>query len=193
MDRLGGAGLHAGHPVRSVYGVGDAPGGFQGQRLGGPVGGEEVGSGKHAPLVLRFRHEVEDGRVGLVVQGALYVEDLDVLVEDPAHPVYGVVHGGVRWVHQGAGVGQRLRGVVVADGGVGGKTRVHGLVAPVHRDEVHVHVDEQVALSDAAADADLLTQVRLADDHVPVRILGIVVIQPIRVVAGHDPGPQAMA
>src|SRR5215211_7317716 len=193
VDGLGCPGLYASHPVRAVYGVGDAPGGLQRHHLRSPVGGEEVGFGDHVPLVFRFRHEVEDGRVGLVVQGALYVEDLDVLVEDPAHPVYGVVHGGVRRVHQGAGVRQRLRGVVVANGRVGGEARVHGLVAPVHRDEVHVHVDEQVALGDAAADAHLLAQVRLADYYVPVRVLGVVVVEPVRIVAGHDPTPQAMA
>ena len=193
VDGLGGTRLYAGHPVRSLYGVRDAPGGFQRHRLRGPVGGEEVGFCEHAPLVLRFCHEVESGGVGLVVQGALYVEDLDVLVEDSAHPVYGGVHSGVRWVHQGAGVGQHLRGVVMADGGVGSQARVHGLVATVHGDEVHVHVDEQVALGDAAADADLFAQLRLAYDDVPVGVLGVVIVEPVRVVAGHDPAPQAMA
>src|SRR5919112_554186 len=69
---------------------------------------------------------------------------------------------------------------------------MHGLVAPVHGDEVHVHVDEQVALSDAAADANLFALIRLAYDYVPVRVLGIVIVEPLRVVAGHDLGPQTM-
>src|SRR5918995_5587340 len=81
---------------------------------------------------------------------------------------------------------------MVADRGVGGEARMHGLVAPVHRDEVHVHVDEQVAICDAAADADLLAKVRLAYDDVSIRVLGVVVIEPVRVVAGHDRAPQAM-
>src|SRR5215210_1676162 len=192
VDGLGGACLYAGHPVGSVYGVRDAPGGFQRHRLRGLVGSEEVGFGEHAPLVLGFRHEIEGGGVGLVIQGALYVEDLDVLVEDSAHPIYGGVHGGFRGIHQGAGVGQRLRGGVMADGGVGGQACMHGLVAPVHGDEVHVHVDEKVALGDATADADLFALVRIAYDYVPVRVLGIVIVEPLRVVAGHDPAPQAM-
>src|SRR5215217_2462266 len=81
---------------------------------------------------------------------------------------------------------------MMADRGVGGEASVHRLVAPIHRDEVHVHIDEQVALGDAPADADLLAQVRLAYDDVPVRVLGVVVIEPVRVVAGHDPAPQTM-
>jgi hypothetical protein len=69
---------------------------------------------------------------------------------------------------------------------------VHGLVAAVHRDEVHVHVDEEVALGDAAADADLLAPLRLTDYDVPVRVLGVVVVEPVGVVAGHDLLAQAV-
>src|SRR5918911_1186358 len=81
---------------------------------------------------------------------------------------------------------------MVPDGGVGREASVHGLMAAVHRDEVHVHVDEQVALSDTAADADLLAPIRLAEDDVPVRILGVVVVEPVGVVTGHDPVAEAM-
>src|SRR3712207_2636402 len=49
VDWLGGAGLDAGHPVRSLYGVGDAPSGAEWHRLRGLVGGEEVCPGDGAP------------------------------------------------------------------------------------------------------------------------------------------------
>jgi hypothetical protein len=69
---------------------------------------------------------------------------------------------------------------------------VDGLVTAIHRDVVDVNVDEQVALGDTAADADLLSPLRLPDDDVSVRILRVVVIEPLRIEARHDPVAQAM-
>src|SRR5829696_202464 len=189
---VGGSGLYARHPVWGVDALEDAPGEAARRGARRPMVDEEVSLRYRAPLVLRLCHEVKDRREGGVVEGALYVKDLHVLVEDFAHPVYGAVHGGVRRIHQRAGVREGVRVVVVADGGVGCQAGVHRLVTAVHRYVVDVDVDEQVALGDATTYADLLAPLRLPDDDVPVRVLGIVVVEPLRVEARHDPVSQAV-
>src|SRR5918994_6502201 len=96
MYGVGGSGLYARHPVWGVDALEDAPGEAARRSARRPMVGEEVSLRYQAPLVLRLCHEVKDRREGGVVEGALYVKDLHVLVEDFAHPVYGAVHGGVR-------------------------------------------------------------------------------------------------
>src|SRR5215210_4865626 len=187
MYRFGRAGLDAGHAVRGYDGLEDLAGRPPGHHPRRPVVGEKVCLGDGAPLVLGLCHKVEDGREGGVVEGGLDVEDLYGVVQDLPHPVYGAVHSRVGRVHEGAGVPERLRVVVVADGGVGGDAGVDGLVPPVHGDEVYVHVDDEVALGGPAADAYLLPTLRVPDDRVPLFVLCVVVVEPVGVEGGHDP------
>src|SRR5215210_3056290 len=189
---VGGAGLHARHPVRGLDALEDPPGEAARRDARRSVVGEEVRLRHRAPLMLRLRHEVEDRGEGGVVEGSLYMKDLYVLVEESAHPVKGAVHSRVRRVHERAGMRKGIRVVVVADGGVGREASVDGLVAAVHRYVVDVDVNEQVALGDTTADADLFSSLRLPDDDVAVRVFGVVVIEPLRVEARHNPVSQAM-
>ena len=69
---------------------------------------------------------------------------------------------------------------MMLDGAVSGQPRVDRLVAAVHRYQVDVHVDKQVAVGDALVDPDFLILLRLAEQDVALRILGIVVVKPVR-------------
>ena len=113
-----------------------------GGRLGGEVGGLVPGR----PLPLALLQEVEGRPEGVVVQGDLDREDLEVLGKQVAHAGGGGVQGARRRVHVGAAVHHRVHVVVVPEAPVGGKAHRHALVATVHGDEVDVDVDEQVAL-----------------------------------------------
>ena len=58
------------------------------------------------------------------------------------------------------------------------------LVPAVHRDEVQVHVDDEIALDGLAVELDDLAVVGRADELHPVRVFGVVVVEavgPVRV------------
>jgi hypothetical protein len=66
-------------------------------------------------------------------------------------------------------------------------------VAAVHGDVVDVHVHKQVTLGDTAVDRHLLALFGLSNAYVVLLVLGVVVVEAIRVVTGHDLLTQAMA
>ena len=80
-------------------------------------------------------------------------------------------------VHERPAVLHRPHVVVVADAPVAGESGGDGLVAAVHRDEVDVHVDQEVALCGAPVDLDDLALLGLAEVGQRLRVLGIVLEQ----------------
>ncbi len=77
-----------------------------------------------------------------------------------------------------------LRVVVRAQALVAAEADGHGLVAAVHRDEVQVHVDEEIGSDGAAIELDHLAVIGRADELHPSRVLGVVVVEavgPVRV------------
>ena len=63
----------------------------------------------------------------------------------------------------------------------------HRLVAAVHRDQVDVHVDQQVALGGPLVDLDVLAGVGQADVQQVVAVLGVVVGEPVGPEGQEDP------
>jgi hypothetical protein len=59
-------------------------------------------------------------------------------------------------------------------------------VAPVHRDQVDVHVDEKVALRGPPVDGHHLAEVGALQLHHPVGVLGVVVVVALGVVGVED-------
>ena len=97
--------------------------------------------------------------------------------EDLAHAPVAAVQLGAVAVHEAAAVLHRLHVVVVAQAAVAGQAGGGGLVAAVHRHQVDVHVDEQVALGGPLVDLDLLALGRGAQEGEVVGVLGVVVVE----------------
>ena len=114
----------------------------------------------------------------VVVDGRLDLEDLDARVlEHLAHaPVRRVQLAGVA-VHERLAVLHGLDVVVVAQAAVARQAGGRALPAAVHRDDVDVHVDEQVALGGPLVDLDLLALVGGAQEGEVVGVLGVVVVE----------------
>ena len=89
-------------------------------------------------------------------------------------------------IHVAVRVADRLRLVVRAQALVVAQADRDRLVAAVHRHEVDVDVDDQVALGAAPVDVHRLAVVGLAEVHDAVRILGVVVVVAVGVVRVED-------
>ncbi len=61
-----------------------------------------------------------------------------------------------------------------------------GFVAAVHRDKVDIHVHDQVAIGGPFADSDLLAVLRLPDNGVALFVFGVVVVEAVGIILGHD-------
>ena len=110
---------------------------------------------------------------GVVVDRGLDLEDVHTgLADHLAHAPVRVVQGGAVAVHQGAGVLKGVDVVVVAQAAVAGQPGGGALVATVHRDEVDVHVDDEVALGRPLGDLDLLALLGLTQEgEVVIRVM----------------------
>ena len=83
---------------------------------------------------------------------------------------------------------QRVHVVVRLDAVVRAEADADRLVAAVHRDDVDVHVDQQVGIGGALGELDGLAVAGLAEIDDLVRVLGVVVVEPVRVELVEDAG-----
>ncbi|CAB4723496.1 unannotated protein [freshwater metagenome] len=144
----------------------------------------------HRPLPLALHQEVVGLGEDVVVEGGLDLEDLDVLLDHPPDPPRRVVHRRLLVVHERPGGHHRGGVVVVAQRAVRRQPDADRLVAAVHRDEVDVHVDEQVGLGGPLADLDVLALVGRAQVGEVVAVLGVEVVElALRVEGAEDPLP----
>ena len=102
-------------------------------------------------------------------------------LEQPAHPPVRSVQLGVVPVHQRPAVLQGPHVVVVPQAPVAGEAGGDRLVAAVHRRQVDVDVDEQVALGGAPVDLHVLALLGQPEVHEGCGVLGVVLHQePVR-------------
>ena len=94
---------------------------------------------------------------------------------------------GLARVHERPRVPQRVDGVVGPQRLVGAEADRDRLVAAVHRHDVDVHVDEQVGLGGALGQLDGLAVAGLAEADDRVRVLGVVVVEPVGIELVEDP------
>ena len=179
VDRADRAGGHAGHRVgRAALVEGGAA-----QLRRHPVGRAlERGERRllaRRPARLGLGQERERPVVHVVVERRLDVEDRDRGLDDLALAVRRVVQLGLRRVHERAAVLQRVDVVVRLDAVVRAEADRDRLVAAVHRDDVDVHVDQQVGLGGALGELDGLAVAGLAEVDDLGRVLGVVVVEPV--------------
>ena len=180
VDRLDLAGLHRRDAVGRLPAVEDLAAGLHRHAVEPGLHPDERGAVTCGPLplaLLEHRHR-PGGAEGVVVEGGLDLEDLDVAVaEHLAHAPVRAVELALVAVHEAAGALHRLHVVVVPQRPVRGQAGGGGLPAAVHRHEVDVHVDDQVAGGRPLVDLHLLALARLADERHAVGILGVVVVE----------------
>ena len=92
-------------------------------------------------------------------------------------------------IHVGLGVQHRVDVVVVLEALVRRQAHGNRLVPPVHRDQVHVDVDDQVRFGGPTVDLDVFLLVGLADVLQVVLVLGIVVGEVGRIEASEHAFP----
>ena len=114
------------------------------------------------PLPLATLQESELVGKGIGVERRLDLEDLHSgLGDEPAHPPVRRVKLGAVLVHEASRGLHRARVVVVTKAAVAREAGGHALVAPVHRHEVDVDVDEQVGRGRTLVQLDVLARARL--------------------------------
>ena len=99
------------------------------------------------------------------------------LAEHLAHAPVARVELALVTVHEAARLLHRAHVVVVAQRAVRGQSGGGRLPAAVHRHEVDVDVDEQVALGGPLVDLHLLALLRRAEEGQVVGVLGVVVVE----------------
>ena len=153
-------------------------------QLGGhPVGGAlergERGLLARRPARLGLGQEAQRAAEHVVVERRLDVEDRHGGLDDLALARGAAVQLALARVHEAARLLQRVRGVVGPEARVRAEADGNRLVPAVHRDQVDVHVDEQVRLGGALGQLDLLVGARLAEVDDLVRVLGVVVVEAV--------------
>ncbi len=81
-------------------------------------------------------------------------------------------------IHERAALAHRVDVVMVTKAAIRREPGGNRLVAAVHRNEVDVHVDQQVGLRCPLADLDLFALVGRAEERHRIGILGVVVVEP---------------
>jgi hypothetical protein len=92
-------------------------------------------------------------------------------------------------VHVAVALAHRVRVVVVAEALVAAEADRDRLVPAVHRDEVQVHVDDEIALDRLAIELDDLALLGRADLLHPLRVFGVVVVEALGPVGVEDLAP----
>jgi hypothetical protein len=109
------------------------------------------------------------------------VKDVEFLVNEFAETRDLVREHGSRRVHVTVGVANGLRFVVRAQRFVVAKPDGDGFVTAVHRHEIEVEIDEQVALGGAAVDAKRFAVARLPEFDEVGFVFGVVVVVAVRI------------
>ena len=89
-------------------------------------------------------------------------------------------------IHVRPAVAHHVRVVMRAQALVAAEAHGHRLVPAAHRDEVQVHVDEEVGLGGAAIELDHFAVIGRAEELHPLRVLGVVVVEAVRPVRVED-------
>jgi hypothetical protein len=178
VHRLDLAALDAGHLVRRFDRLEDVAGDARRrprQRLGR---GDEHRPVARRPLPLALVQEPERRREDVGVERGLDLEHVDAGVDEHlAHAPVALVQLAAVLVHEAAAVRHGVRVVVVAQAAVAGQPGGRRLPAAVHRDQVDVDVDQQVALGGPLVHLDLFAVRRLAEVGQLLRVLGVVLVQ----------------
>ena len=193
MNRTDFAGLHRSHLVRRPTDWKMLPGDLGRGSLERFRGGIEAGPVPERPFPFTLLQEAQLRGERVVVERRLDLEDLDArLGYQLSHPpVRGVQLRAVH-VHERAALLHRPDVVVVAEALVAGEAGRDRLVAAVHRHEIHVDVDEQVALHGSPVQLDVLALVGQPEIDEIRRVLGIVLQEePVRGEGVEDPRPRA--
>ena len=179
VHRLGRPGGDARHAVGRELALEELAAGLDRHAVGRALDGGERRLVAAAPQRRGLAQEGHRPAVHAVVGRRLDVEHGDDALDDVALGVGPAVKLGVRRVHERPRVRHGVRVVVRADGAVGPEADRRGLRAALQRRAHEVHVDEQVGLGGALVQRDRRAVRPLADDDVPVRVVGVVVVEAI--------------
>ena len=158
------AGVHARHGVRSLDGLEDRP--AQPGRAPATDSwwwpGRWPGPGPTIPTRAAAERPSAPGKVSLLRVVSIWKTLMPLAAIKPTHAPVGRVQLGALLVHEGPGVAHGGDVVVVAQAAVARQTGRHALVAPVHRHQVDVDIDEQVGFGGPPIDLDFLALIGLA-------------------------------
>jgi hypothetical protein len=170
--------MHARHAIRRSLAHPKAAAHLVRHHIQARAAGLEADPILRAPGALVFLQTTEHAGKRVGVQRGLDVKALDVLANELAHAFAGALQHRRRRVHVALAVHERVDVVVITNRAISRQSRIDRLVPAVHRDEVDVGIDQQMAVGDALVDPDFLVFFRFAKQDVAVRILRVMVVEP---------------
>jgi hypothetical protein len=121
-----------------------------------------------------------------VVERRLDVKDIERLLDEAPHPLDAGRERALRRVHVRPALAHHVRVVMSAKAIVPAKADRDGFVPSVHRNEIHVHVDEKVGLDRSPIELDDLAVIGRADELHPFGVFRVVVVEAVGPVGAID-------
>ena len=186
MDRFGLAGEDAGHAERARNTLENRLAGRLRKLREREAERSQAALLRRGEVILVLREELERAVEHAVVHRRLDGEHVELLVREPAHAHDARVERARGRVHVRVAIAHDARIVVRAQAAITAESDRHRLVTAVHRDEVQVDVDDEVALNGSAVELDLFALFGRAEIGHAVGVLAIVVVELLRPVGVED-------
>ena len=151
------------------------------------LGQAGLGEIEHGPVFVRelvfvFVQEAHRAEEHVVVERGFDVKNVQVFIDDAAHAFALAAERGPGGIHVAVGFNDGLRLMMRPEAGVIAESDGDGFVTAVHRHQVDVDVDDEVAFRCAPVDVDGFVVIGHSEVHHAVRIFRVVTVVALGVV-----------